>query len=81
MKKLNWEKLKDNRCPKRKGLLNKNLFRKTIDCTRIRNIKDVPTGCDFSISEERFNEVVNSLYRGRYLPTTEKDNQADLNNL
>lgn len=71
-----WSRLKNNCCPKCNNLLQaKGIIETVFECTK--------TTCDFSISESRFNEIVQDMYRPRRYQMTpsEYDNLAALNNL
>lgn len=67
-----WKNLKDNKCPDCGFRLKLNEQYRVHNCT----------ACKFRISEARFNEVVNSLYRRPVCRVIEEeDNQEALNNL
>jgi len=71
-----WSRLKDNCCPKCRSFLQYKALDSAHVCTKAT--------CDFSISEKRFNEIIEDMYRpkkqqrGGY---TEEDNLSALNNL
>lgn len=52
--KMRWKNLQDMECPKCGNMLNKPHNDETYFCSNL--------DCDFKIGEERFNEVVGSLY-------------------
>lgn len=68
---MNWEALKDFKCPKCGGSLSE---RETIHMCR-----DVD--CKFFISKERFNQIVNERYDKKQIPEQDPDDRlSELNN-
>ena len=70
-----WSRLKNNRCPKDNELLQaKGILDTLYECSK--------ASCDFSITADRFDEIVKDMYRPkRYQVPTEYENMAALNNL
>lgn len=68
---MNWNNLKNNQCPKCKHFLEGNA--RYHRCTN--------SDCDFVCSVQKFNAIVNSLYRPTMSVRTEEENLSDLNNL
>lgn len=70
---MNWSNLKNNQCPKCKSALEANA--RYHKCTNVR--------CDFMCSVQKFNMIVNDLYRPkRYrIGQYEEENLSALNNL
>jgi len=71
---MDWNKLKDNRCPKCWAPLRDDRLSFMHECGR--------DGCDFKISNEKFDKIVSDLYK----PKTKRcgtfdQNLSDLNNL
>lgn len=73
---MNWELLKNNECPKCGNTLMEcsNGVQMGYECST------KGYECTFFIGQEKFEEIVNSLYRPRIRNEVE-DNQAELNNL
>ena len=76
---MNWKALKNNRCPNCGELLVSTLptIRET-GCATI-NLMECDT-CDFRISKEKFEKIVNDLYKPKK-NLVSKDNMEELNNL
>lgn len=73
---MNWEKLKEQRCPRSGHKLESGT-------PFIDEFKCSDPHCMFKISEERFGEIVSSLYKKedkKYVYNAEQ-NLEDLNNL
>lgn len=68
---MNWKNLKKNNCPKCFGSLATILLEKRIECLN----------CKFSISQAKFDEIVNDIYQPKRKRYEERDNSSDLNNL
>ncbi len=70
---MNWNRLKDMMCPSCQGtLIVKKGFFQYYHCSK---------NCGFNVSSERFDEILENLYRGKK-PSNfiEADNLAALNN-
>lgn len=67
---MNWKNLTENKCPKCSAYLKHSALSLVISCSL----------CDFMISNKRYNEIVNDMYRPKIRETFE-DNSFDLNNL
>lgn len=75
---MEWDNLKNNRCPKDDHLLRSDEYQKMRFCSY--------HSCRFKITFKRFDEIVSGMYRsaGRFRRANsveEEDNQAGLNNL
>jgi len=70
---MNWPNLKVAQCPKCSTKLTHGLLDDRYECGN--------ASCDFSITDERFNEIVRDLSRPRSKRFTEDSNFAELNNL
>lgn len=66
---MKWNNLKNNKCPNCNEVLMEKPVNRFHYCV-----------CGFTMSEQRFNEVLNSLYK-KELRRTEEDNLEALNNL
>ena len=67
---MNWNRLKDMRCPDCSAVLIANKADSFIRCSL----------CNFKVREERFNQIMNDMYTPK-VEEVERDNQAELNNL
>lgn len=67
---MKWNNLKNNKCPKCFGLLTQNTITGLHECL----------GCnDFTISEEKFDKIVNDMYRPNKFQN-EDERLEELNN-
>lgn len=70
---MNWHNLKNNKCSKCDNWLNQTFWDSFIHC--------INEACDFKISPDRFDDMVNTLYRAKEPWKTEEQNLEELNNL
>lgn len=66
---MNWNRLKNYKCPKCNELLGHEMVKDSYDCSKI--------GCGFSIGKEKFNKIVND----KYYKEPVRDNFEALQNL
>lgn len=75
---MNWNNLKNNKCPKCKGSLIHNA--RAVRCEY--NDFTANSQCDFTCSVRKFNQLVNELYKPKAKRVMMDDeNLEDLNNL
>lgn len=81
MQKLIWSRLKNNKCPKCSGMIEK--ARPKANAHFVYVCEYSKTGdCDFSITQERFDSLLKDLYKPRSYPNrSPEDNLSALNNL
>lgn len=72
---MNWARLKSLKCPKCNRDISGSLLENTYRCDGREE-----GACDFLISEEKFNQVVNNLYKPKSYKIPD-DNMSALNNL
>lgn len=70
---MNWPSLKIAQCPKDGAKLSHGMLDDRYECSNAL--------CDFSITDERFEEIIKDMTRPRSKRFTEDSNFADLNNL
>lgn len=68
---MNWNNLKNFECPKCSSMLDE--VGSTVRCESL--------DCDFACSKQKFDQIVESLYKPKIFRTEEEDNQEALNNL
>lgn len=69
---MNWLNLKNNKCPSCSCFLTRAPFSSTAS--------SYCNSCNFRISSEKFDKIVNGLYKKKRSPTYE-ENLSELNNL
>jgi len=76
-----WSRLKNNCCPGCASLLQMgdSLLTPFFNCSNVRCVAN--DGKPFLITEERFNEIIEDMYRPKERQSREYDNMSALNNL
>ena len=72
---MKWNNLKNVKCPACGSGLKTSLLSDFYFC--VNN----PASCDFKIGKEKYDSVVNNLYKPRARYETQEDNLSALNNL
>ena len=70
---MNWPNLKIGECPRCNAKLKHGLLDDRYECSN--------TLCDFSVTDERYDEIVKDMSRTRSKRHRDDSNFADLNNL
>ena len=71
---MNWNNLKNGKCPKCNAVVGFESVKQMYTCSNMAE------GCDFRIGKEKFEKIVNDLYKPKNRPSF-NDNLSELNNL
>lgn len=69
---MNWKALKNNACPKCESKLLRTPLSDTYECSE--------NTCTFSVTAQRFDEIINDMYKPKVRRCGFEDNFSSLNN-